>query len=180
MLYIIIGIVIGIALTLLATALLRRTRLGLLLPDNGSKIFTTKNPEAETTMIRLLSGHGYRPVLNVDATGILRTFFSDGTLLNCILDGSLFPPCAIAIPVRNPIKAAAKDATLLRDQGFTATIQSNFDGDSPSGSLALIKTDVLANGGIVYRWPIWRLVWATRKNTSGKAQSYRPRAHAAR
>lgn len=127
-------------------------------PDNGSRIFAASSPEAKSALVALLERHGIKERFRFDSSGILRSIFWDGTIVNWSppevvdkLDGA---KACIGLVAADPPTAANEAAGYLRSRGFSARVVS---GVEPLLPIAFVLTDALSGAAINFRPHVTKL-----------------------
>ena len=96
--------------------------------------------------------HGHDPRFRADTEGVLRTIFSNGTIINHAQPQLLAtlgnPSAALGFVVQDPDASAREVAALLRSRGFQA---DPIHGAEPGLPIAFVRTDALSGAALVFR-----------------------------
>jgi hypothetical protein len=140
---------VGVAIWLIAFL---RGRNPLPFPDGGSRIFTTPSPEAKTAIIELLRQHGLRERFQFNSTGVLRSIFWDGTIINTpdavVLQKLKHPAASIGLVANDPVASATAAAAFLQQRGFNAEVVLDAEPELP---IAFVVTDAFTGTVLNFR-----------------------------
>lgn len=127
-------------------------------PDNGSRIYAAATPEAKDALVALLERHGIRERFRFDSSGILRSIFWDGTILNwsppAVVEKLEGVGACIGLVSDDPPASAQQAAEYLRSKGFEARIVL---GVEPSLPIAFVLTNALNGAALNFRPHVTRL-----------------------
>jgi len=127
-------------------------------PDNGSRIFVASTPEAKSAIVALLEKHGIRERFRFDSSGILRSIFWDGTIVNwtppAIVEKLAGASACIGLVADDPPAAAEQAAQYLRTQGFAAQVVLDVE---PALPVAFVLTDALSGAALNFRPHVTRM-----------------------
>lgn len=134
------------------TGLLVAGRNPLPFPDNGSRIFAAKSPEAKAALVELLAQHGVAERFKADSGGVLRSIMWDGTIVNFStpeINAKLGNASAcIGLVSDDPKADAEKAALFLRERGFSAEVVYEIEPGLP---IVFVLTDALSGSVLNFR-----------------------------
>lgn len=134
------------------SALLAAGRNPLPFPDRGSRIFSAPTPEAKQAIVALLARVGLRERFRADSSGILRSIFWDGTIVNCPPPGVLeklgSPSASLGLVADDPKASAEAAADFLRANGFEARVVLDVEPELP---IAFVVTNALSGTVLNFR-----------------------------
>lgn len=121
-------------------------------PDRGSRIFTASSPEAKEAVVELLGRFGVRERFRFDSSGILRSIFWDGTIINCasrdVLEKLGSPSASLGLVADDPEAAAAVAVEHLRSRGFEARVVLDAEPQLP---IAFVVTNAFSGTVLNFR-----------------------------
>ncbi len=134
------------------TALMIAGRNPLPFPDNGSRIFAAKSPEAKTVLVELLAQHGVNERFKADSGGVLRSIMWDGTIINFsspeIITKLGDASACIGLVSDDPKADAEKAALFLKERGFSAEVVYEIEPGLP---IVFVLTDALSGSVLNFR-----------------------------
>lgn len=134
------------------TGLLVAGRNPLPFPDNGSRIFAAKSPEAKAALVELLAQHGVHERFKADSGGVLRSIMWDGTIVNYsspeIIAKLGNASACIGLVSDDPKADAEKAAAFLKEKGFSAEVVHEIEPGLP---IVFVLTDALSGSVINFR-----------------------------
>ena len=127
-------------------------------PDGGSRIFTTRSPEAKAAVIALLRQHGLRERFQFNSAGVLRSILWDGTIINtpdaATLHKLKHPAASIGLVADDPVRSATAAAAFLQERGFSAEVVLDAEPELP---IAFVVTDVFTGTVLNFRKHVLKL-----------------------
>jgi len=127
-------------------------------PDGGSRIFTTRSPEAKAAVIALLRQHGLRERFQFNSAGVLRSILWDGTIINtpdaATLQKLNHPAASIGLVADDPVRSATAAAAFLQERGFSAEVVLDAEPELP---IAFVVTDVFTGTVLNFRKHVLKL-----------------------
>lgn len=121
-------------------------------PDRDYHVFTARSEAGLIVLEEIMQRHGHDPRFRADSEGVMRTIFSNGTIINHaqphILASLGDPSAALGFVVQDPDASAREVAALLRSRGFQANA---IHGAEPGLPIAFVSTDALSGAALVFR-----------------------------
>jgi hypothetical protein len=121
-------------------------------PDRDYHVFTARSEAGMIVLEEIMRDHGHRPRFRADSDGVLRTIFSNGTIINHVQPQLLAtlgdPSAALGFVVADPDASAREVAALLQTRGFQADA---IHGAEPGLPIAFVRTDALQGAVLVFR-----------------------------
>jgi len=121
-------------------------------PDRDYHVFTAKSEAGLIVLEEIMQLHGHDPRFRADSKGVLRTIFSNGTIINHAKPQMLTtlgdPSAALGFVVQDPDASARDVAALLQSRGFQAEAVY---GAEPGLPISFVKTDALSGSVLVFR-----------------------------
>ena len=121
-------------------------------PDRGSRIFTAPTPEAKDSIVDLLRRFGLRERFRFESSGILRSIFWDGTIVNCaspdVLEKLGSPAASLGLVATDPEASALAAVEFLKSRGFEARVVLDVEPELP---IAFVVTNALSGTVLNFR-----------------------------
>ncbi|MBX3245183.1 MAG: hypothetical protein KF685_12095 [Acidobacteria bacterium] len=134
------------------TGLLVAGRNPLPFPDNGSRIFAARSPEAKAALVELLAQHGVNERFKADSGGVLRSIMWDGTIINYSTPDIIAKlgdaSGCIGLVSDDPKADAEKAAAFLKAKGFSAEVVYEIEPGLP---IVFVLTDALSGSVLNFR-----------------------------
>lgn len=141
-------------------------------PDRDYHVFTAKSEAGLIALEEIMQRHGHVPRFRADSRDVLRTIFSNGTIINHVQPRLLAtlgdPAAALGFVVEDPDASARDVAAQLRSRGFQADA---IHGAEPGVPIAFVRTDALSGTALVFRKHLLQM--------GGRPAKWSPRALAA-
>jgi hypothetical protein len=148
----VIAVPVVTILVMIWTMAVANDRNPLPIPDRDYHVFTAESEKGMMALEEIMQLHGHDPRFRADSEGVLRTIFSNGTIINHAQPRVLAtlgnPSAALGFVVQDPDASAREVAALLRSRGFRADA---IHGAEPGLPIAFVRTDALTGAALVFR-----------------------------